>query len=428
MDCLRSFDPEMAELACAEYQRQLSTLNLIVSENYASPYALALEGSILANKNAGGYPDSRGVGGCQVVNAIENLAMERIKQLFGCDHVNLQSMSATIANLAVLQALLQPGDTILALGTELGGHMSHGAAENLSGMTYQVVTYGFDPATEQIDLAQVEALAQAHRPKLIICGSGAYPRKTPYREFGAIAKSVGAYLLADIAHPAGLIAAGLLESPVPYADVVTTTTHKTWRGPRGCGVILCRKELAGAIDRAVSPGIQGSPKMDMIAARAVLAKEAATPAFRAYQRQSLANAQALADELSKEGFRLVSGGTDTHLILVDVRSHIASGKEADGVLSSVGLVVNKEPLPFDPLPPEMTSGIRIGTPALTTRGLKEPQFRRIARWMSQALKASHDPARLAQIRQETENLAKQYPLFAEEWLPRETRETSVRNP
>lgn len=428
MDCLRSFDPEMAELACAEYQRQLSTLNLIVSENYASPYALALEGSILANKNAGGYPDSRGVGGCQVVNAIENLAMERIKQLFGCDHVNLQSMSATIANLAVLQALLQPGDTILALGTELGGHMSHGAAENLSGMTYQVVTYGFDPATEQIDLAQVEALAQAHRPKLIICGSGAYPRKTPYREFGAIAKSVGAYLLADIAHPAGLIAAGLLESPVPYADVVTTTTHKTWRGPRGCGVILCRKELAGAIDRAVSPGIQGSPKMDMIAARAVLAKEAATPAFRAYQRQTLANAQALADELSKEGFRLVSGGTDTHLILVDVRSHIASGKEADGVLSSVGLVVNKEPLPFDPLPPEMTSGIRIGTPALTTRGLKEPQFRRIARWMSQALKASHDPARLAQIRQETENLAKQYPLFAEEWLPRETRETSVRNP
>ena len=241
MDCLRSFDPEMAEPACAEYQRQLSTLNLIVSENYASPYALALEGSILANKNAGGYPDSRGVGGCQVVNAIENLAMERIKQLFGCDHVNLQSMSATIANLAVLQALLQPGDTILALGTELGGHMSHGAAENLSGMTYQVVTYGFDPATEQIDLAQVEALAQAHRPKLIICGSGAYPRKTPYREFGSIAKSVGAYLLADIAHPAGLIAAGLLESPVPYADVVTTTTHKTWRGPRGCGVILCRK-------------------------------------------------------------------------------------------------------------------------------------------------------------------------------------------
>lgn len=428
MDCLRSFDPEMADLACAEYQRQLNTLNLIVSENYASPYALALEGSILANKNAGGYPDSRGVGGCQVVNAIENLAMERIKRLFGCDHVNLQSMSATIANLAVLQALLQPGDTILALGTELGGHMSHGAAENLSGMTYQVVTYGFDPATEQIDLAQVEALAQAHRPKLIICGSGAYPRKTPYREFGAIAKSVGAYLLADIAHSAGLIAAGLLESPVPYADVVTTTTHKTWRGPRGCGVILCRKELAGAIDRAVSPGIQGSPKMDMIAARAVLAKEAMTPAFRAYQRQALANAQALADALRKEGFRLVSGGTDTHLILVDVRSHIANGKEADRVLSSVGLVVNKEPLPFDPLSPDLTSGIRIGTPALTTRGLKEPQFRRIARWMSQALKAAHDPARLAQIRQETENLAKQYPLFAEEWLPRETRETSVRNP
>ena len=418
METLRPFDPELAALAEAEYQRQKDTLCLIVSENYASPYALALEGSILANKNAGGYPDSRGVGGCQVVNQIETLANQRFRQLFGCDHVNLQPMSATIANLAVLQALLQPGDTILSLGTELGGHISHGGAENLSGMAYRVVNYGFDRQTEQIDLAQVEELAHRHRPKLIICGSGAYPRHTPYQAFGQIARSVGAYLLTDIAHPAGLIAAGLLENPVPYADVVTTTTHKTLRGPRGCGVILCRQELAQAIDRAVYPGLQGSPKMDMIAARAALAREAMTPAFRAYQQATLDNAQALARGLGEEGFRLVTGGTDTHLLLVDVRSHIATGEEADRVLSSVGLVVNRELIPFDPQP-EATSGIRIGTPALTTRGLEGPQFRQIARWISQALRGAGDPRRLAEIRGQVTALAQQYPLFAERWIPRE---------
>ena len=418
METLRAFDPELASLADAEYQRQRDTLCLIVSENYASPYALALEGSILANKNAGGYPDSRGVGGCEVVNQIEALAVKRFQTLFGCDHVNLQPMSATIANLAVLQALLQPGDTILSLGTALGGHISHGAEENLSGMAYRVVNYGFDRQTEQIDLAQVEELARRHRPRLIICGSGAYPRKTPYRAFGEIARSVGAYLLADIAHPAGLIAAGLLESPVPYADVVTTTTHKTLRGPRGCGVILCRQALAERIDRAVYPGLQGSPKMDMIAARAALALEAMTPEFRAYQQATLDNAQALAQGLREEGFRLVTGGTDTHLLLVDIRSHIASGREASRVLSSVGLVVNQEPLPFDPQP-EATSGIRLGTPALTTRGLEGPQFRQIARWISLALRSAQDPHQLGQLRQQVEALARQYPLFAEHWIPRE---------
>ena len=384
MDCLRSFDPEMAELACAEYQRQLSTLNLIVSENYASPYALALEGSILANKNAGGYPDSRGVGGCQVVNAIENLAMERIKQLFGCDHVNLQSMSATIANLAVLQALLQPGDTILALGTELGGHMSHGAAENLSGMTYQVVTYGFDPATEQIDLAQVEALAQAHRPKLIICGSGAYPRKTPYREFGAIAKSVGAYLLADIAHPAGLIAAGLLESPVPYADVVTTTTHKTLRGPRG-GMILCRSEYAKAVDKAVFPCTQGGPLLHVIAAKAVCLAEALQPAFIQYQQQIVRNAAALADTLLGQDCPLVSGGTDNHLMLMDLRSAPMTGKQLELALDAVHITANKNMIPNDPLKPNETSGLRLGTPAVTTRGMREESMAIIGRCIADAL-------------------------------------------
>lgn len=432
MDCftepierIRQFDPEMAALAEAEYQRQLHTLCLIVSENYTSPYASALEGSILANKNAHGYPDSREVGGCEVVNAIERLAAQRIQQVFGCEHVNLQSMSASIANIAVLQALLKPGDTILSLGTDLGGHLSHGAADNLSGMQYRIVQYGFRRDTEQIDMEQVEQLALQYQPQLIICGPGAYPRVVPYRRFADIAQRVGAYLLVDIAHPAGLIAAGLLENPVPYADVVTTTTHKTWRGPRGCGVILCKQTLAEKIDKAVSPGIQGSPKMDMIAARAVLAKECMSKEFRAYQQCVLENAQVLADALQQCGFRLVTGGTDTHLILVDVRSHIASGREADAVMSSVGIVVNKEPLPFDPQPHDVTSGIRIGTSALTTRGFKAEQFQQIACWMSDALHNAHDPAKLQQIEKQVTAMAKQYPLFAEEWIPTEGRVTRI---
>lgn len=421
MERIRRFDPEMAALADAEYQRQLHTLCLIVSENYTSPYALALEGSILANKNAHGYPDSREVGGCEVVNAIERLAAQRIQQIFRCEHVNLQSMSASIANAAVLQALLKPRDTVLSLGTELGGHLSHGATDNISGMQYHVVHYGFDRQTEQIDMEQVAQLARQYRPRLIICGPGAYPRLVPYGKFAEIAREVGAYLLADIAHPAGLIAAGLVESPVPYADVVTTTTHKTWRGPRGCGVILCKQALAERIDKAVSPGIQGSPKMDMIAARAVLAKETMTEEFRAYQQCVLDNAQAFADELQKCGFRLVTGGTDTHLLLVDVRSHIHSGKAADAVLSQVGLVVNKEPLPFDTLPPDETGGIRLGTPALTTRGLQEAQFRQIAHWISEALYAANDPKQLRHIGAEVAALAARYPLFAEKWIPKEMR-------
>lgn len=413
---VKKFDPEMARLVEAEEARQLGTLNLIVSENYVSPLAVGLEGTVLANKNAQGYPDTRMVGGCEIVNEIERIAVERVKSLFGCQHVNLQSMSATLANIAVLRALLKDGDTILALGTALGGHISHGDACNLSGAYYHVVHYGFHPQTEQIDMNEVEDLARSCRPKLIICGSGAYPRLVDYEGFSQIAKSVGAYLLADIAHPAGLIAAGLIPSPVPFADVVTSTTHKTWRGSRGCGVIMCTGELAQSIDRQVSPGLQGAPKMDMIAARAVQAKESLTPQFRAYQKQSMRNASAFAEELQSCGLRLVSGGTDTHLILADIRSHISSGALANDALASVGMVINKEPIPFDPQGDGPTSGIRIGTPALTTRGLKEPEFRRIAHLLSDALRYSQHPQRLAEIREEVSRMAGRYPLFSAEWM------------
>ena len=414
---VKRFDAEMARLVEAEEERQRTTLNLIVSENYASPLAIGLEGSVLANKNAQGYPDTRMVGGCEIVNEVERIAVQRIKTLFGCEHANLQSMSATLANIAVLRALLKDGDTILALGTALGGHISHGDSCNLSGTYYHVVHYGFDPKTEQIDMNEVEDLAKSCRPMLIICGSGAYPRLVDYEGFSRIAKSVGAYLLADIAHPAGLIAAGLIPSPVPFADVVTSTTHKTWRGSRGCGVILCTQELAKRIDREVSPGLQGAPKMDMIAARAVQAKESMTPQFKAYQRQTMLNAAAFADELQKCGLRLISGGTDTHLILADIRSHIASGALANDVLSSVGMVINKEPIPFDPQGDGPTSGIRIGTPALTTRGLKEREFRQIAHLLSDALRFSQQPDKLAEIREEAARMAVNYPLFSAEWMP-----------
>lgn len=413
---VKLFDPEMAELVEAEEERQKSSLSLIVSENYASPLAAGLEGTVLVNKNAQGYPATRLVGGCEIVNRIEELANQRVKDLFGCEHVNLQSMSASIANEAVFQALLNYGDTVLALGTELGGHITHGDTCNMTGRLYHVVHYGFSRETEQIDMAEVERLAEEFQPKMIICGSGAYPRLVDYEGFSRIAKKVGAYLMADIAHPAGLIAAKLIPSPVPFADVVTSTTHKTWRGCRGCGLIMCKQQLADRIDKSVSPGIQGAPKIDMIAARGVQAKESMTVQFRAYQKQMLNNSYAFADELLKCGFRLVSGGTDTHLILVDVRSHISSGQKAYEVLSSVDLVTNKEPIPFDPQP-ELTSGIRIGTPALTTRGLKEAEFRRIAHLLSDALEYHGSQERLQEIRAEVQSMARKFPLFSNEWIP-----------
>ena len=411
------FDPEMAALAEAEEARQRDTLNLIVSENYASPIATGFEGSIFTNKNAQGYPSSRMVGGCEIVNRMEQLAIDRVKTLFGVEHANVQSLSATIANTAVFHALLNYGDTVLALGVEFGGHISHGADYHVTGQLYNIVRYGFSRETETIDMDEVRAMAAEYRPKLIICGSGAYPRLVDYEAFAEIAHSVGAYLMADIAHPAGLIAAGVIPSPAGCADVITTTTHKTWRGSRGGGIIMCKKELADRIDYAVSPVIQGAPKMDMIAARAVQAKESMTPEFRAYQRQMLENSFALAQELQRQGLRLVSGGTDTHLILVDIRGHISSGKEADRVLSSVGIVVNKELLPFDTMDPELTGGIRIGTPPLTARGMGPDEMREVGRLFAETIKYHDDETRLEAIRSQVREMTSGYPLFADKWLP-----------
>lgn len=413
---IKRFDPEMASLVENEEKRQLETLCLIASENYASPLAAGLEGSIYVNKNAEGYPDGRFVAGCELADKVERLAIERIKKLFGCEHANVQSMSATVANVAVLRALLRPGDTLLAMELDQGGHLSHGAKFHFSGKTYNVISYGLNRDTEEIDMKQVERLANEHRPKLIICGASSYPKQIDYKRFSEIAKSVGAYLMADIAHPVGLIVAGVIPSPVPYADVVTTSTHKTWRGPRGGGIVMCKAELAKKIDYNIFPGLQGAPKMDMIAARAVQAKESMTPEFREYQQAVLDNAKALADKLCKCGLRLVSGGTNTHLVLVDVRNMVPSGKQAEEVLESVGIIVNKNMIPYDPQGPKVTSGIRIGSPALTTRGLTKEDFWFVSQLIAEALKNYDNAVVLASIKQQVREVADKFPMFADKWL------------
>jgi len=414
---IERFDPEIASLVREEEERQLRTLSLIASENYASPLAVGLEGSILANKNAEGYPGARFVAGCELVDQIEQLAVERAKKLFGAEHANVQSMSATIGNVAVLRALLKPGDTILSMELNQGGHLSHGARFHYSGKQYNAVFYGLNPETERIDMEQVAALAREHRPRLIICGASSYPRLIDYRAFGEIAREVGAYLMADIAHPVGLIAAGVIPSPFPYADVVTSSTHKTWRGSRGGGIILCREELGKSIDRQIFPGLQGAPKMDMIAARAVQLLESSTPEFKAYQETVLRHAKILARELTDNGLRLVTGGTDTHLILVDVRNLIPDGKQAEELLNAVGIVANKNMIPFDPQSPKLTSGLRLGTPAITTRGFSEEEVRRVGRLLADALKHRQQPHRLEEIRSQVLDLAQSHPLFDQKWIP-----------
>lgn len=413
---IKQFDPEMASLVTDEEQRQLETLCLIASENYASPLAAGLEGSVYCNKNAEGYPGRRFVAGCELADRVENLAIERIKKVFGCDHVNVQVMSATVGNVAILRALLKPGDVILSMELNQGGHLSHGAGFHISGQDYKIVHYGLNPHTEEIDVEQVEKLALEHKPKLIICGASSYPRQIDYKRFGEIAKQAGAYLMADIAHPVGLIAAGIIPSPIPYADVVSSSTHKTWRGARGGGIIMCKEELAKKIDYHVFPGIQGAPKMDMIAARAVLALESLSPEFKAYQQQVYDNAQVLAEELKSCGLRLVSGGTDTHLILVDVRGLIGSGKEAESLLESVGIIVNKNMIPYDPQSPQVTSGIRLGSPALTTRGFLKEEFKEVARLLAETLRATNDQGALNMIKARVKEVAAQYPMFADKWL------------
>lgn len=404
-------DPEVYQAIHKELERQRFSIELIASENFCSRAVLEAQGSVLTNKYAEGYPGKRYYGGCQWMDVVEDLARERLKKLFNAEHANVQPHSGTQANMAVYFAVLQPGDTILSMSLAHGGHLSHGHPVSVSGKLYKAVYYGVARETEQIDYDEVRRLALEHRPKLIVCGASAYPRTLDFKKFREIADEVGAYLMADIAHIAGLIAGGVHPSPLPWADFVTTTTHKTLRGPRG-GAILCRKEFSEIIDKSVFPGSQGGPLMHVIAAKAVAFGEALRPEFREYQRRIVENARALAQALAAEGFRIVSGGTDTHLLLVDVRTHGLTGAEAERLLEDVGVTVNKNAIPFDPQKPTVTSGIRLGTPAVTTRGMGPAEMRGIAEIIAQVLRERTETARgVARVR--VRQLCERFPLYEE---------------
>ncbi len=411
MKHIKKFDPEVYQAINNEITREEENLELIASENFTSLAVLEAQGSVMTNKYAEGYPHARWYGGCRYVDEVEELAIQRAKDLFGAEHVNVQPHSGTQANMGVYFACLKPGDTVLALDLACGGHLSHGHPHNFSGMFYNVVTYGVDPKTECLDYDNILFLAQKHKPKLILAGASAYPRIMNFQAFRAICDKTGAYLFVDMAHIAGLVAAGLHPSPVPYADFVTATTHKTLRGPRG-GFILCKKDFAKKIDMEVFPGIQGGPLMHVIAAKAIIFKEALQPEFKKYQRQVVENARTLSDSLKDKGFRIVSGGTDTHLLLVDTSAKGITGRDASAVLERAGITVNKNLIPFDKRPPAITSGIRLGTPAVTTRGMKEPQVRLIAGFIDAALKLSPDDKGLDKIKKEVLALTKRFPLYA----------------
>ena len=370
-------DPELAEAIFLEKNRQSSKIELIASENFVSPAVMAAQGSVLTNKYAEGYPGKRYYGGCEFVDIAENLARDRVKKLFGADHANVQPHSGANANTAVYFAMLQPGDTVLGMNLNHGGHLSHGSPVNISGKYYNFEAYGVEEGTEVIDYDKVRARALETKPKMIVAGASAYPRTLDFAKFREIADEVGAYLMVDMAHIAGLVAAGLHPNPVEYADFVTTTTHKTLRGPR-VGLIMCKEEYAKQIDKAIFPGIQGGPLMHVIAAKAVCFHEALQPEFKEYQKQIVANAKALADGLQNQGFRLVSGGTDNHLMLIDVKSKGLTGKEAEKMLDDANVTVNKNTIPFETESPFVTSGIRVGTPAVTSRGMKEAEMGEIA--------------------------------------------------
>lgn len=416
VDFLMKFDPEIAGLLEKEEVKQRKTIGLIASENIASPMSVCLEGCIFTNKNTEGYPGKRYVGGTENEDKVELIAIERLKELFGCGHANLQSGNASVANAAVFMGLLQPGDTVLSMSLNDGGHLSHGASFNISGKFYNIIQYGVSARDEQIDMEQVREMAMEHKPKMIVCGGSSYPRLIDYEEFRKIADEVGAYLWVDAAHVIGLIAGKAIPSPVPWADVVTFSTQKTLRGPRGCGVILCKEELKNKIDRGVFPGIQGGPKADMIAARAVLFKECMTEQYQKYQLQVLKNAKALVEGCKEEGLSLVSGGTDNHLALVKVVDYIESGREAELLLESVGIITNKNLIPFDKLNANLTSGIRIGSPLMTTRGAKETEMLRIGKLLGIALKNNKDESVLRKVKNEVYDITDSYPIFADEWL------------
>jgi glycine hydroxymethyltransferase len=405
-------DPQIAAAIDNESRRQHEGLELIASENFVSEAVLEAAGSVFTNKYAEGYPGKRYYGGCEFADVVENLARDRAKQLFGAEHANVQPHAGSQANMEAYAAILQPGDTILGLNLAHGGHLTHGHHLNFSGKTYKIVPYGVTKETETIDYYALEKLAEEHRPKLIIGGGSAYPRIIDFARMRQIADKVGAFYLVDMAHFAGLVAGGAHPSPVPHAHIVTSTTHKTLRGPRA-GLILSKAEFAAAIDKVVFPGMQGGPLMHIIAAKAICFQEALQPEFRDYAKQVVANAKVLAETLAAEGFRIISGGTDTHLMLVDVFSKGMLGSEAEKALGEAAITVNKNAIPFDTNPPMKPSGIRIGSPALTTRGMKEDEMRQVGRWIAEALLQRSDAAVLGRIRKEVLGLCEAFPLYAE---------------
>jgi glycine hydroxymethyltransferase len=410
---LEQVDPEIAQVLGSERQRQLQNLELIASENFVSEAVLAAQGSVLMNKYAEGYPGRRYYGGCEIVDIAEDLAITRAKALFGAEHANVQPHSGSQANMAVYFSALKPGDTILGMNLAHGGHLTHGSPVSFSGMFYRVVPYGVDRESERIDYDQVRDLALEHRPKLIIAGASAYPRLIDFAAFAEVARECGALLMVDMAHIAGLVAADVHPSPVPHADFVTTTTHKTLRGPRG-GMVLCREQHAKALDKLVLPGIQGGPLMHTIAAKAVCLREASTASFRRYAQQVVANAAVLAETLMEAGHRLASGGTDNHLMLIDVRGVGLTGKEAEAILGRAGITVNKNTIPFDPEKPWIASGVRVGVPAVTTRGMGPVEMREIGRLIDRALRSGGDGNELEGVRHEVLTLTNSFPLVDEE--------------
>jgi glycine hydroxymethyltransferase len=409
MSDLEKIDPQVAEAIRLEEERQLQRLELIASENFASPAVRQAQGSVLTNKYAEGYPGHRYYGGCEFVDTAESLAISRAKELFAAEYANVQPHSGSQANMAVCFAILQPGDTIMGMDLRHGGHLTHGSPVNFSGRLYDVISYGVNRETETIDLDQVERLAREHRPKLIIAGASAYPRSIDFGFFQRVCEDIGAYFMVDMAHIAGLVAAGVHPSPVPHSDFVTSTTHKTLRGPRG-GLILARQGHAEKLNKGIFPGIQGGPLMHVIAAKAVAFKEALSAEFRNYQRQIVSNARRLAAELSERGYRLVSGGTDNHLMLVDLRKKGLTGAEAELTLDKAWITVNKNSIPFDPEKPAVTSGIRVGTPAVTSRGMEEEDMAAIAQFIHQALEAHEDGDAIERVRQQVTDFCSSFPL------------------
>tara|TARA_B100000586_G_scaffold4944_2_gene3382 strand:- start:2506 stop:3783 length:1278 start_codon:yes stop_codon:yes gene_type:complete len=412
IDLIQDFDPEVAAAIISEKQRQRDKIELIASENFTSLAVMQAQGSWLTNKYAEGLPGKRYYGGCEFVDQIEQLAIDRVKQLFGAEHANVQPHSGAQANMAVYFAFLNPGDTIMGMNLSHGGHLTHGSPVSISGSFFNVVSYGVDKEKERINYDEFESIATEKKPKMIIAGASAYPRIIDFERIGQIAKKVGAFFFVDMAHIAGLVAAGLHPNPVEYADVVTTTTHKTLRGPRG-GVILCREKYQKQIDKAVFPGTQGGPLMHVIAAKAVAFKEALQSDFKVYQQQVVANAKAFADSLSEFGFRLVSGGTSTHLVLIDLRLNSLTGKIAESILDAVGITVNKNTIPFDPESPFVTSGIRLGTSSVTTRGMKEKEMDQLAEFIHRALTHQDDSRVKATLAAEVKALAGFFPLYPE---------------